>query len=126
MELMGSDLTSMELMGGRSGQRGKRPPGMREASVATPAGTQAADRAPAGTPVSRPDRPPTGTQAVDRAARLVTEVVHAPDSVTFTELAAATGLAKSTTSRLLVALERGGLVRRDDDGRFRPGDVFVR
>ena len=69
---------------------------------------------------------PTGTQAVDRAARLVTEVVHAPDSVTFTELAAATGLAKSTTSRLLVALERGGLVRRDDDGRFRPGDVFVR
>src|SRR3989442_15491525 len=69
---------------------------------------------------------PTGTQAVDRAARLVTEVVHAPDSVTFTELAAATGLAKSTTSRLLVALERGGLIRRDDDGRFRPGDVFVR
>ncbi len=69
---------------------------------------------------------PTGTQAVDRAARLVTEVVHAPDSVTFTELAAATGLAKSTTSRLLLALERGGLVRRDDDGRFSPGEVFVR
>ena len=126
MELMGSNLTSTELMGRRSGQRGKPAPGMREASVATPAGTQAPDRAPAGTPVSRPDQPPTGTQAVDRAARLVTEVVHAPDSVTFTELAAATGLAKSTTSRLLVALERGGLVRRDDDGRFRPGDVFVR
>jgi len=69
---------------------------------------------------------PTGTQAVDRAARLVTEVVHAPDSVTFTELAAATGLAKSTTSRLLDALERGGLIRRDDDGRFSPGEVFVR
>jgi len=69
---------------------------------------------------------PTGTQAVDRAARLVTEVVHAPGSVTFTDLAAATGLAKSTTSRLLDALERGGLVRRDDDGRFRPGEVFVR
>ena len=69
---------------------------------------------------------PTGTQAVDRAARLVTEVVRASDSVTFTELAAATGLAKSTTSRLLDALERGGLIRRDDDGRFRPGDVFVR
>ena len=69
---------------------------------------------------------PTGTQAVDRAARLVTEVVHSPDSVTFTELAAATGLAKSTTSRLLDALERGGLIRRDDDGRFCPGEVFVR
>jgi DNA-binding IclR family transcriptional regulator len=69
---------------------------------------------------------PTGTQAVDRAARLLTEVVHAPDSVTFTELATATGLAKSTTSRLLLALERGGLIRRDGDGRFRPGEVFIR
>jgi IclR family transcriptional regulator, acetate operon repressor len=69
---------------------------------------------------------PTGTQAVERAARLVTEVVAAPDSVTFTELAAATGLAKSTTSRLLLALERNGLVRRDGDGRFSPGEVFVR
>jgi IclR family transcriptional regulator, acetate operon repressor len=69
---------------------------------------------------------PNGTQAVDRAARLLTEVVHSPDSVTFTELAAATGLAKSTTSRLLVALERNGLVRRDEAGRFRPGEVFIR
>jgi len=69
---------------------------------------------------------PTGTQAVDRAARLLTEVVHAPEPVTFTELAAATGLAKSTTSRLLLALERGGLVARDSRGRFRPGEVFVR
>jgi IclR family transcriptional regulator, acetate operon repressor len=69
---------------------------------------------------------PNGTQAVDRAARLLTEVVHAPGSVTFTELAAATGLAKSTTSRLLLALERNGLVRRDDAGRFRPGVMFVR
>ena len=69
---------------------------------------------------------PNGTQAVDRAARLLTEVVHSPGSVTFTELAAATGLAKSTTSRLLLALERNGLVRRDDAGRFRPGEMFVR
>ena len=69
---------------------------------------------------------PNGTQAVDRAARLLTEVVHSPGSVTFTELAAATGLAKSTTSRLLLALERNGLVRRDDAGKFRPGEMFVR
>jgi IclR family transcriptional regulator, acetate operon repressor len=68
---------------------------------------------------------PSGTQAVDRAARLLTEVVHSPGSVTFTELAATTGLAKSTTSRLLLALERNGLVQRDDHGRFRPGEVFV-
>ena len=69
---------------------------------------------------------PTGTQAVDRAARLLTEIVHSTDAVTFSELAAATGLAKSTTSRLLLALERGGLVRRDTQGRFRPGEMFVR
>jgi IclR family acetate operon transcriptional repressor len=69
---------------------------------------------------------PSGTQAIDRAARLLTEVVHSPDAVTFTELAAVTGLAKSTTSRLLFALERNGLVRRDEAGRFLPGEVFVR
>jgi IclR family acetate operon transcriptional repressor len=69
---------------------------------------------------------PSGTQAVDRAARLLAEVVHSRESVTFTELAAATGLAKSTTSRLLLALERNGLIRRDEAGRFRPGEVFIR
>ena len=66
-----------------------------------------------------------GTQAVDRAARLLSEVVHATDPMTFTGLSAATGLAKSTTSRLLLALERNGLVRRDDHGRFLPGEMFV-
>ena len=68
---------------------------------------------------------PNGTQAVDRAARLLSEVVHASDPVTFTELTAATGLARSTTSRLLLALERNHLIRRDDHGRFLPGEMFV-
>src|SRR6266576_2791032 len=66
-----------------------------------------------------------GTQAIDRAARLLSEVVHSADPMTFTGLSAATGLAKSTTSRLLLALERNGLVRRDDHGRFLPGEMFV-
>ena len=66
-----------------------------------------------------------GTQAVDRAARLLAEVVQSPDPMTFTGLSATTGLAKSTTSRLLLALERNGLVRRDDHGRFLPGEMFV-
>src|ERR1041385_5029583 len=61
---------------------------------------------------------PTGTQAVDRAALLLREVVHCPDPVTFTELTAATGLAKSTTSRLLMALERAGLGRRAARGKL--------
>jgi IclR family transcriptional regulator, acetate operon repressor len=68
---------------------------------------------------------PTGTQAVDRAAQLLIEVARHRDPVSFTELTAASGLAKSTTSRLLMALERNGLVRRDVSGRFSPGEVFL-
>jgi DNA-binding IclR family transcriptional regulator len=62
---------------------------------------------------------------VDRAAQLLIRVVRGPGPLTFTELTAAAGLAKSTTSRLLMALERNGLVQRDARGRFRPGEVFV-
>ncbi|MGO8874888.1 MAG: IclR family transcriptional regulator [Acidimicrobiales bacterium] len=69
---------------------------------------------------------PTGTQAVDRAARLLTEIVDSREAVTFSELAAVTGLAKSTTSRLLFALERHGLVRREANNGYRPGAVFIR
>jgi len=57
---------------------------------------------------------------------LLAQVVHGSEPVSFTELTAASGLAKSTTSRLLMALERHHLVRRDDDGRFWPGELFVR
>jgi IclR family transcriptional regulator, acetate operon repressor len=69
---------------------------------------------------------PNGTQAIDRAAMLLAQVVHGSEPVSFTELTAASGLAKSTTSRLLMALERHQLVRRDGDGRFWPGELFVR
>ena len=69
---------------------------------------------------------PNGTQAIDRAAMLLAQVVHGSEPVSFTELTTTCGLAKSTTSRLLMALERHHLVRRDDDGRFWPGELFVR
>ncbi len=69
---------------------------------------------------------PSGAQAIDRAAHLLTRVVDASHSVTFSELAESTGLAKSTTSRLLTALERNGLLRREAGGAFVPGDAFVR
>ena len=45
-----------------------------------------------------------GTQAVDRAAALIDLVVRADDPPSFTELSDETGLARSTTSRLLAAL----------------------
>lgn len=67
----------------------------------------------------------TGTQAVDRAAALVSLVVRADEAVSFTELAEVSGLARSTTSRLLVALERNLLVERDGGGSFRSGPLFA-
>src|SRR5690242_14262061 len=57
---------------------------------------------------------------------LLAQVVHGGEPVSFTELTSACGLAKSTTSRLLMALERHQLIRRDGDGRFWPGELFVR
>jgi IclR family transcriptional regulator, acetate operon repressor len=68
----------------------------------------------------------TGTQAVDRAARLLMEVLDASRALSHTELTVATGLPRSTTSRLLLSLERNCLVSRDATGRFGPGEVFVR
>jgi DNA-binding IclR family transcriptional regulator len=66
----------------------------------------------------------TGTQAVDRAAQLVSTVVHADQPLTFAELQESTGLAKSTTSRMLTALERTGLVERDAAGSYVAGSLF--
>lgn len=66
----------------------------------------------------------TGTQAVDRAAALVATVVHADQPLTFAELQEASGLAKSTTSRMLAALERGELLERDRDGSYVAGSLF--
>ena len=67
-----------------------------------------------------------GTQAVDRAAELLVRVVESDRPQGFTALVTASGLPKSTTSRLLAALERQGLLQRDRDGTFRPGSVLLR
>jgi len=68
---------------------------------------------------------PAGSQAVDRAAALLALIVESGDARTFTSLVDELGLAKSTTSRLLHALERNRLVRRDRAGLFRPGPLFA-
>ncbi len=67
----------------------------------------------------------TGTQAVDRACALVSLVVRAPEPLTFTEITDAAGLARSTTSRLLAALERTDLVQRDASGAYAAGSLFA-
>jgi DNA-binding IclR family transcriptional regulator len=58
----------------------------------------------------------TGTQALDRAAELVAEVVRADEPLTFGHLQETSGLAKSTASRMLSALERAGLLERTEEG----------
>jgi DNA-binding IclR family transcriptional regulator len=67
-----------------------------------------------------------GTQAVDRAAALLTYVVEADHPVTFAEAIEAAGLARSTTSRLLSALERTQLLERSATGEYVGGPLFVR
>lgn len=68
--------------------------------------------------------PARGTQAVERAAALVATVVRADEPLAFAELAEGCGLAKSTTSRLLTALERAELLERDAAGSYRAGPLF--
>ena len=71
--------------------------------------------------------PGTGTQAIERAALLLVHVVEADSPPSVGELAQTSGLPKSTTSRLVGALERQGLVQRlGDRGRLRPGPVLLR
>jgi IclR family transcriptional regulator, acetate operon repressor len=69
----------------------------------------------------------TGTQAIDRAAQLLVSVVESVQPPSVGELARHAGLPKSTTSRLVAALERQGLVQRlGERGRVRPGPVLLR
>lgn len=65
-----------------------------------------------------------GTQAIDRAGELLVRVVESARPLAVGELAELTGLPKSTTSRLVSALERHGLVQRA--GGLRPGPVLLR
>jgi DNA-binding IclR family transcriptional regulator len=66
----------------------------------------------------------SGTRAVDRAADLVSTVVRADEPLSFADLQEASGLAKSTTSRMLAALERSGLLERDAAGSYVAGSLF--
>jgi IclR family acetate operon transcriptional repressor len=67
---------------------------------------------------------PSGTQAIDRAGELLVRVVESARPLAVGELAELAGLPKSTTSRLVSALERQGLVQRA--GGLRPGPVLLR
>src|SRR5262249_50397216 len=68
----------------------------------------------------------SGTQAIDRAAELLVGVVESKRPVSVGELSQRSGLPKSTTSRLVGALERRGLGQRSGDRRATPGPVLLR
>jgi DNA-binding IclR family transcriptional regulator len=85
----------------------------------SPTGTRPSASAMSGAAVG------AGSQAVDRAATLLNAIVTSTEPRTFTSLVDELGLAKSTTSRLLQALERGRLVQRDRSGSFRAGALFA-
>jgi DNA-binding IclR family transcriptional regulator len=70
------------------------------------------------------EKPVTGTQAIDRACDLLIRVINSEDPVTLSELVSTTGLAKGTTSRILSALERSGLLARSVFGGFESGPVL--
>lgn len=68
----------------------------------------------------------TGTQAIDRASALFIHVIEATNPPLLSQLALAHELPKSTTSRLLGALEKQGLIQRDRAGAYLPGSVLTR
>ena len=69
----------------------------------------------------------TGTQSIDRAAQLLVHVLETREPPTVGMLSERSDLPKSTTSRLVGALERQGLIQRSaGSGHLRPGSVLVR
>src|SRR5437763_9830702 len=71
--------------------------------------------------------PTHGTAAVDRSADLLVRVLESEQPVALSDLAQASGIPKSTASRLITALERRGLVEQDGErGRLRPGPAILR
>jgi DNA-binding IclR family transcriptional regulator len=78
--------------------------------------------------VNRVRSPPAhGTTAVDRGADLLVRVLESEHPVALTDLASASGIPKSTASRLVTALERRGLIEQDGErGRLRPGPAILR
>lgn len=96
-------------------------PTSRAPTSRAPTSRAPASRAPAS---AAPAPAPLGSQAVDRASALLALVVESGAPRTFTSLVDELGLAKSTTSRLLQALERSRLLHRDQSGAYRPGALF--
>ncbi|TIQ68401.1 MAG: IclR family transcriptional regulator, partial [Mesorhizobium sp.] len=67
-----------------------------------------------------------GVAALDRAIVILDAFATADRSLSLAEIAARTGLYKSTILRLANSLLRGQLLERLDDGRYRVGPATFR
>ncbi|MHB1837910.1 MAG: helix-turn-helix domain-containing protein, partial [Solirubrobacteraceae bacterium] len=82
---------------------------------------------PSAGPAVRDEGPGRAATAVDRGAELLVRVLESERPVALADLASASGIPKSTASRLVSALERRGLVQQDGQrGRLRPGPAILR
>lgn len=68
----------------------------------------------------------SGTQSIDRATSLLIAILNSPQPPLLSDLSRELSLPKSTTSRILGALERQGLVRRDRQSAYSGGEVLLR
>ena len=65
-------------------------------------------------------------RSVERALRLITAAVEAPDGIGLIDAARLADLAPSTATRILRTLEGAGFVTRRDDGAYRAGVELIR
>jgi len=63
----------------------------------------------------------SGSQTLERGLAVLLELGRHPEGLTVAETAAACGLHRSITYRLLVSLHRTGFASRDDQGRYTVG-----
>ncbi|QXJ23823.1 helix-turn-helix domain-containing protein [Actinomadura graeca] len=68
---------------------------------------------------------PAGSQTLERGLAVLVELSRHPDGLTVAQVAAACGLHRSITTRLLVSLERTGFAARDQAGLYRVGSLVT-
>ena len=65
-------------------------------------------------------------QSIDRAASILAVILESENSPSFTEIMEATGLARSTASRLLSSLEDNNLVAKNEENLYCAGPMITR
>ncbi|WP_324193857.1 IclR family transcriptional regulator [Nocardia blacklockiae] len=65
--------------------------------------------------------PNDGAQTLERGLAVLVELGRHPEGLTTAQVAAACGLHRSITTRLLVSLQRTGFAQRDEGGAYRVG-----